>query len=224
MTQPDTKDRLLDAAEHLFAVRGINATSLRDITSEAGANLASVNYHFGGKDGLLEAVFARRVTPVNEERLHLLEAFREEADGTPVEVEKILWAFLAPPFQKMEDWGPGGVNFMRIAGRMHSDPRRWSDFFKRQFEPVTDRFQSALAEAFPELGGDELVRRMHYLIGAMAHTFCWGSDVCAAGPADRARPEAMTSSLVRFAAAGIRAPEGDLDIRPPATLTTGGEA
>ena len=74
-----TKDRILDAAEGLFAQQGFSATSLRAITAQAGVNLAAVNYHFGSKDGLLEAVFVRRLGPLNDERLALL----DEAESTP---------------------------------------------------------------------------------------------------------------------------------------------
>ena len=69
----DTKERILDVAEHLFADSGFTATSLRDITSAAGVNLASVNYHFGSKEGLLSAVLHRRIGPLNERRLARLD-------------------------------------------------------------------------------------------------------------------------------------------------------
>ena len=80
-TTHDTRDRLLDTAERLFAERGVDATSLRHITTEAEANLASVNYHFGSKEALFRQIFARRIGPINEERLRLLDAC--EANNPP---------------------------------------------------------------------------------------------------------------------------------------------
>ncbi len=68
-----TKTRILDTAEQLFAEKGYAATSIRNITTEAGVNLASVNYHFGSKETLLHQVFARRIGPVNEVRIRLLD-------------------------------------------------------------------------------------------------------------------------------------------------------
>ena len=68
VSRADTKQKLLDVAEHLFAVRGYHNTSLRMITAAAEVNLAAVNYHFGGKEGLLAAVFSRRLLPLNELR------------------------------------------------------------------------------------------------------------------------------------------------------------
>src|ERR1700760_3109766 len=63
-----TRDRLLDAAERLFAEHGYQATTMRGLTAEAEANIAAVNYHFGCKQSLLEAVVHRALAPVVAER------------------------------------------------------------------------------------------------------------------------------------------------------------
>ena len=80
----NTKDRLLDAAERLFADKGYSATSLRDITQKAEVNLAAVNYHFGSKEALLSAALERRFDPVNRKRLELLDAAEAEAGNQPL--------------------------------------------------------------------------------------------------------------------------------------------
>ena len=77
--RPDTRDRILDAAERLFAQQGFDLTSLRALTTEADVNLAAVNYHFGSKERLFEAVLARLIAPINAERLARLDAL--EAKG-----------------------------------------------------------------------------------------------------------------------------------------------
>ena len=63
MAQSETVERILDAAEQLFAEKGFAETSLRLITSKAGVNLAAVNYHFGSKKSLIQAVFTRFLNP-----------------------------------------------------------------------------------------------------------------------------------------------------------------
>ncbi len=68
-----TKERILDVAERLFADFGYKTTSLRDITSEAGVNLASVNYNFGSKEALLTALLERRFAVVNQRRIERLD-------------------------------------------------------------------------------------------------------------------------------------------------------
>src|SRR5579883_3052628 len=90
----DTKTKILDAAEKLFAQNGFDATSLRDITTEAEVNLAAVNYHFQSKDSLIDAVIARRIEPVNRKRLELLESAGENPS-----LEQLLIAFLSPLMQ-----------------------------------------------------------------------------------------------------------------------------
>lgn len=201
----DTKERLLDAAERLFAERGVGAASLRDLTAEAGANLASVNYHFGSKEALLAAVFARRLGPVNAQRLALLDAV--EASGGSPPLDDILWAYLAPPFRAMHHWGEAGRRFMRLVGRIMSDPARSTgEALVAQFTVVRERFLAAFARALPELATDELERRSLFVIGAMAHTFQWCETICCLDPAESADPDAVLHSLIRFAAAGMSAP------------------
>ena len=95
----DTKEKLLDAAEELFADHGFASTSLRDITTEADVNLAAVNYHFGSKLDLLRAVFARRIGPVNAERLERFDALDDP------DVEEVLRAFIAPLFKRLREPG-----------------------------------------------------------------------------------------------------------------------
>ncbi|MFN8006104.1 MAG: TetR family transcriptional regulator [Terriglobia bacterium] len=86
------RERILNSAERMFARHGFEATSLRAIIVEAKVNLASVHYYFGSKEGLFRAVFQRRFTPVNQERLRLLEV-KKAAAGRPPSVEQILEAF-----------------------------------------------------------------------------------------------------------------------------------
>src|SRR5215475_7182897 len=95
-TQATTKDRILDAAEKLFAMNGFEATSLRQITAEAGVNLAAVNYHFQSKEALLGAVFSRRVVPVNRRRIELLNALEAAAGAEGPALDSILEALFRP--------------------------------------------------------------------------------------------------------------------------------
>src|SRR5437763_16807197 len=94
-----TRESLMDAAESLFAERGIPAASLRAITERATANLAAVHYHFGSKQGLVRAVFDRRLAPLNRERLTLLDRYEAEGGG----VEEVVRAFVAPIFTMADE-------------------------------------------------------------------------------------------------------------------------
>jgi AcrR family transcriptional regulator len=205
----DTKNRIMDVAERLFAERGYAATSLRDITGAADANLASVNYHFQSKEGLLSAIVERFVGPVNRERLEALDGIEAEADGAPPELERLLRAFLAPAFTRWSRSGREGTRFMRLAGRMHAETdEHLRSLFLAQFEEVIRRFGRAFRAAMPGLDEKEVQLRTHFLVGAMAHTLLWSGNM--AGPPFGRRktipPEEALESLVHFAAAGLGAP------------------
>ena len=78
---PDTRHRILDAAEKLFAHHGFESTSLRSIIASANVNLAAIHYHFRSKEGLIRAVIERRFAPVNDERLRQLAEFEKQGSG-----------------------------------------------------------------------------------------------------------------------------------------------
>src|SRR5260370_25101598 len=79
--QHETRTRILDAAEELFMLHGFEGTSMRLLTSRAGVNLAAVNYHFGSKDALIEALFRRKLDPMNTARIAELDRLESEAKG-----------------------------------------------------------------------------------------------------------------------------------------------
>ena len=204
----ETKERILDAAERLFADFGYKATSLRDITGEAGVNLASVNYHFGSKDALLTALLERRFEPVNRRRLELLDRLEASADSG-VAVQEVVRAFLSPPFEL--HWGEAEERrtFLRLVGRIHSETNDVRAVFVTLLEPIMSRFATAFQKALPHLGADEVAWRTHFVVGSMAHTMIWcdsmvshGSDTCGPDPSE------LLESLIQFGAAGLATPSG----------------
>jgi AcrR family transcriptional regulator len=204
----DTKIDLLEAAERLFAEHGIARSSLRAITREAGANVASVNYHFGSKEGLVKAVLARRLEPLNRERLARLDRCLESAKGDP-DLECVLQALVGPALQMMRDGEPGHKSFAQIMGRAIADPEeRVRTILLDEFREVIDRFTAVLAVILPHLSKEELFWRFHFMIGAMAHTAAGSFFVTqhAGGIVDPADVEGISLKLVSFLAAAMRAP------------------
>jgi AcrR family transcriptional regulator len=164
----DTKDRILDAAEMLFARDGYSGTSMRAVTSEAGVNLASVNYHFGSKEALLVAAFDRLAAPVNKERLAALDAL--EADGKEPTLEEILEAFLLPALRLVVDLGDRGLMATRFLGRVAADPTpAVQQMILSEFDVVSERFMVAIGAALPGLGQDELGWRFKLMVGVLIH-------------------------------------------------------
>lgn len=195
---------MLDAAERLFAKHGVDATSLRHITNDAEANLASVNYHFGSKEELFRQVFARRVGPINRERLRLLDAC--EAQGKP-ELECVLEAFLAPALRLRLAPDQGGEHFMCLMGRLYSEPNEWKTLIVDEFSEVFQRFDAGLQTALPDHAPEDLTWRLFFTIGSMAHLMTAG-DLLKTFTQDRCDPtdvEGTLRQLVDFSAAGFRA-------------------
>jgi len=192
----DTKTRILDSAEKLFGFKGIEETSLRDITTDAQVNLAAVNYHFQSKDSLIDAVIARRVEPVNCRRLEMLEAAGPEAT-----VEEILTAFLTPALEiRLECVVP-------MLGRILSNPLFVDRVYKRHFAVVSERFRAALGQALPDLSKQEILWRQIFMVGAMTHVMAVGQILPAitGGVCDISDRPAVVQQAVRFLAAGFQA-------------------
>ncbi len=205
----DTRVKLLDAAERLFANQGIGGTSLRAITNEAGANLASIHYHFGSKEALLQAVFARRIEPINQMRLDQLAA-AENRQASPG-LEEIIRAFVRPALSLLRSPDHGGECVMHLMGRLYSEPGDFKFSILSLFEEVAQRFGAALHRAVPELPADELFWRFHFMIGSMAFTLVAGDVIQrrSEGRINLDDVDANVERLVSFIAGGLRAPLPD---------------
>jgi AcrR family transcriptional regulator len=211
-----TKARILDAAEVLFMEHGFEATSLRQLTSAAGVNLAAVNYHFGGKEELFQAVLTRRLDPMNQERIELLDALEREAPGKPATCEKILAAMLIPALRLARDEKRGGKNFLRLLGRAYADPAPFiRQFLSDRYATMIARFKAAFSRALPHLPRKELSWRLHFLMGALSYTLA-GTDVLkliaeiSPAEAEAADDELLLRRLAPFLLAGLTAPLPDL--------------
>jgi AcrR family transcriptional regulator len=194
-TPLDTKTRILNAAEKLFGKNGFDATSLRDITAEAQVNLAAVNYHFQSKDSLIDAIIERRILPISQRRLEML-----DAAGHPPSVEQVVEAFLAPLLM------PEVLPAVPLIGRVLSNPDQFFErVFKKHLQNVAERFSKAIREAIPELSPEEAFWRLFFMAGCMTQVLTLSSvlPLLSGQPVDR---DALTRRLVNFIVAGLRAP------------------
>jgi AcrR family transcriptional regulator len=201
-----TKDRILDAAERLFARNGFEPTSLRAITGEANVNLAAVNYHFQSKEALVQAVIGRRMGPVNDRRLALLDAYEAEAGDAPVPLEKIMDAFLRPVVEMV---GSHAHEFVPMIGRLYTEPGEFAvRLYKQQFEHMAQRFVPALQRTLPDLPRVELFFRIHFAIGAMTHTMGASKllKLMSGGLSDVSDVEGTLARMKAFILAGLAAP------------------
>lgn len=206
----DTRERILDVAERLFAEQGLGQTSLRTITAAAGVNLASVHYHFGSKDALVHSIFERRLKPMNGERLHRLEALETQHAGR-IPLERLIEAFIGPPLELSRDREYGGEHFIRLLGRTYAEPtEKLQEHVRRLYAEVAERFRGAFRRALPDLLPEVLYWRIHFMVGTLAY--------CMSGPgtmrliaSSNIEEEEDTSSLVTrlatFLRGGLAAPQ-----------------
>ena len=194
----DTKQKILDTAERLFAQQGYAATSMRQIISEAGVNLAAIHYHFGSKEELLDGLVQRKAGPVNAERLALLDAAVKAANGRSLQVEEIFEALLRP----MATVASQNGQFVQLMGRLFSEGLM-PHIINKHFHEVMKKFMGALREVLPQLPEQEFLWRIHFMMGALAHTMCGAPESSellgvSAGFHDR------IDRLKRFLSAGFR--------------------
>jgi len=192
----DTKQKILDAAERLIAEQGYGSTSLRHIIAKAGVNLASIHYHFGSKEELLDELIAAKVAPINRERLERLEQAHAEAAPAPPSAEAVLRAFMLP----MAQAATRDPQFVKVMGRIVAEGLLPAVIAKH-FKPTVGRFIGVLRQVVPELADAEFQWRIHFMTGAIAHTMCNSADA----PADF---ETRIGYLIRFVNAGLCAPAG----------------
>jgi len=221
----ETRTRILDAAEELFMQHGFEGTSMRQLTARAGANLAAVNYHFGSKNALVEAVFRRRLDPMNAARIAELDRLEKEAAGRPgsstLSPEAIIRAFIGASLRMIEDTKDGGRNFIRLLGRTYTDPQKSIRALIGQlYAPAMERFKAAFERALPQMPREELVWRMHFMFGTLAYTLAATDTVqliAGCKPEDRYDARLLESRLAAFLLAGLRAPlHGANDVKKAA--------
>ena len=217
MTLPETgpKRKLYDAAEQLFADKGFEAVSVRDITQLAKTNVAAVNYHFGSREGLLTLVMMRYMTPVSEERLVRLEAVERKWAGKAAPLEEIIEAFVRPLATQVRKSELAERMFYKLMGRIFTQQGDGlPPQIEEQFRQVVDRFHRAFGKALPSLASEELVWRVHFLVGGMIHMMSH-QDVLfriTSGHSGSPTMEATLSRFIRYSAAGLR--EGTEDAEP----------
>lgn len=204
--QHETRTRILDAAEELFMLQGFGGTSMRLLTAKAGVNLAAVNYHFGSKDALIEAVFRRRLDPMNTARIAELDAL--EASGTP-DADAVIRAFVGASLRMLED-AKGGRNFIRLLGRTYTEPAKGvRHLIGQMYAPTMQRYKAALERALPQMPREELVWRMHFMFGTLAYTLAATDTVqliAGSKPEDRYDARLLEDRLTAFLSSGLNAP------------------
>lgn len=200
------KERILNAAESLFAEKGYDGASLRQITKTATVNLAAVNYHFGDKESLYREVITRRLRPINQSRLALLDQAEQAASDTPVPLAIIFEAIARPMFE-LGQYDPNESHqVVRLIGRSLSEPQSFmAGLIAQEIQPAMARFAQAVRRHVPALSPEHFLWHFSFVVGALHHAL---STMHAMNPLTRGicRDHDSSTALslyVRFAVASF---------------------
>src|SRR6202795_1825412 len=201
------KERILNAAERLFARHGFYGISVRDTTEEGGVDVALVSYHFRGKREPFTAVFERQAELLNPERLAMLEEVRRAAlPGVPT-LEDIVNAFTYPLLERSARGGPGWKSYFALVAQVNNS-REWGPLLMtRHFDPLVEKFIPVLQEALPGCPAREVYWGYQFLTGALTLTFAETGriDKLSGGQCKSSDLGSVHERLAPFVAAGFRA-------------------
>lgn len=198
----NTKERILHAAEDLFAQHGFAGTSLRQVTSRADVNIAAVNYHFGSKENLVHEVFKHRMDEMSEKRLSQLSKVLEK---DPKDLESILLAFIQPALALTLD--RHGGSFVRVLARAYAEKNDGlRNFLSENYGQVLRAFAQAIAHCLPNLSKEELYWRMDFMAGSLTYAMAdFGLIKRQTGISEKIHCEKAAQQLIKFAQAGLKA-------------------
>ncbi|MBL1377049.1 TetR/AcrR family transcriptional regulator [Zobellella iuensis] len=206
MSKKDTKQKILDAAEVLFAEQGFSETSLRLITSAADVNLASVNYHFGSKKDLIKAVMDRYLAifmPSTDEALTRLLAEPE------ITLHQVFDCFVAPLMTLTRIKRRGPEIFLQLLGRGYIDNQgflRW--FIVNHYGEVLEHFTQAIRKAAPELSSADVFWRLHFTLGTVVFTMASSEalrDIARTDFNEEIDVEGLVRKVIPYLASGVGA-------------------
>ena len=199
-----TKNQVFNAAERLFALHGFQNVSVRDITAEAGVNLASVNYHFGSKDALLFEIFRRRTAELNRDRARMLHEASDRHGGKPP-VREILTALIAPPLKWLAPANDRRISLQFLIRARSEGTEEMRNVLRTDVSHLR-RFSDALLAALPQLPPEEVYWRIHFALG-MIHQNRFAEldrlNVLSEGATREDDVEALLKRMVDFAEAGF---------------------
>lgn len=210
MAQLDTVSRILDTAETLFAEKGFAETSLRTITSKAKVNLAAVNYHFGSKKALIQAVFARYLDPFSERFNDEMDKLEARFAGQEIPLNAVLETLTTTVITMPSPTRNGLSVFMRLLGLAYTQAQgHMRRYLQEQYGSVFYRFTNMVRTASSDLPDVERFWRLHFMLGSAVFTMSSLDalkDIAEQDFKEQTRVRDVVQRLIPFVSAGMSAP------------------
>lgn len=205
--QRPTRDRILDAAEKLFAQKGFAGVSVRQIMTAADADVSLAYYHFKSKRDVFDQVMLRRAEHLNDIRLKALEAVEERHSDDEPTVEEIIGAFTDPLLDLIANDHDEWKHYFQLIAQVNNSPEWGGELMTRYFDPLVRRFIDALRKALPDCSDENLFWSYHFLSGALTLTFAETGriDNLSNGICQSSDMAAQRERMPGFLAAGFKA-------------------
>ncbi len=205
-TPSPKSERILDVAEELFAQRGYDGVTLRQIATGAGVDVALASYHFGKKLDLFNAVFQRRAVELNEARLNALRSCQDQSGPDGPDVEQIIEAFLRPLEIAQETGDQGWTHYLALIAYVNNSPYWGQKMMSKLFDKLVLEFIEALRRALPGARDEDLYWCYHNLSGALTLTLAQTGriDKLSGGKCQSSDFRAAYDHMIPFTAAGFR--------------------
>lgn len=200
------RERILDAAEELFAVHGFDGVTVRQVTRKAAVDVALAHYYFGTKKGLFDSVFLRRAAVINDARLKAIDDYQINPGPGGATVEGFIQAFLDPIIERLANNEPGWKNYLAIVAQVNNTPKWGGETMARYFDPIIHRLIDAIRGIMPGAHDVDLYWSYQFLSGALTLTFAETGriDLLSSGLCRSSDYEAMRTRMAPFIAAGFR--------------------
>jgi len=200
------RERILDAAEELFAEHGFDGVTVRQVTRKAAVDVALAHYYFGTKKGLFDSVFLRRAAVINEARLKAIDDYQINPGPGGATIEGFIQAFLDPIIERLSNKEPGWKEYLAIVAQVNNTPKWGGETMARYFDPVIHRLIDAIRGIMPGAHDADLYWSYQFLSGALTLTFAETGriDLLSSGLCHSSDYEAVKARMAPFIAAGFR--------------------
>lgn len=200
----ETRDKILDSAEELFARHGLYGVTVRNVAQHAQVDPALIHYYFGTKRGMFDAVFERRAGGINDARMAAMDEY--EARNDAVTVEGAIRAFLKPILDKDRTVDPGWRNYSALVALANNSQEWGGEMMSRYFDPVIHRLIDLLRKALPEARDEDLYWSYQMLSGSLMvlQASTGRIELLSGGLCRSDDVDAFGERLVDYAAAGFR--------------------
>lgn len=204
-----TRERMLDAAEEIFASQGYNGTSLRDVARRVEAAIALVTYHFESKENLLDRVIERRASYMALRRIKALDEARTAAGDGPIPVRKLIEGYVWPFIERSSCGDPGWKNYTQLVARLANSPS-WMPVISRHYDSVARQFIAEFRRSLGEASEADVIHAFSFMVGTMVCAVAESGRITSLslGKVEGADLEALFDVMAPFLEAGFHSLRG----------------